>query len=87
MMSREIKIRTALEAALNPSLLTIIDDSHQHAGHAGASTGLGYYTIIIHSAAFIGKTKLECHRLMYAALGDLMKTDIHAVSLTCKANS
>lgn len=75
------KMHSSLTKALNPSELEIIDDSHKHIGHAGARTGQGHFSIIIQSKQFDNKTQLECHRLIYDALGDMMLTEIHALSI------
>lgn len=82
---RIVRMREKLESALSPANLEIIDDSHLHAGHAGAASGAGHFTVIISAAAFEGKATLACHRLVYAALDDMMTTDIHALSI--KINS
>ncbi|MGK2942614.1 MAG: BolA family protein [Immundisolibacter sp.] len=74
------RIRACLETALAPTRLELIDDSHLHAGHAGARQG-GHFTVRIAAPAFAGKRPLECHRLIYGALGELMQTDIHALSI------
>ena len=84
-MSRVERIRVALQAALAPSRLVVTDDSHKHAGHAGARGGQGHFSIAIESAAFAGKLPLTRHRLVYAALGTMMQTDIHALSITATA--
>ena len=73
-------IREKLSAAFNPTDLDIIDESHKHAGHAGARQG-GHFAITIVSNAFQGKNMIERHRMIYKALGDAMKTDIHALSI------
>lgn len=78
-------IRSQLEAALQPSLLTLRDDSAQHAGHAGARDGRGHFHVTVVSEVFRGKSSLQQHRLIYAALGELMSTDIHALSITASA--
>lgn len=80
-LTREKKMEARLQAALFPTFLKIINDSAAHAGHAGAATGLGHYTIEISSAAFEGISLLAAHRLVYGALGDMMQTDIHALSI------
>jgi len=67
-------------ASLNPSQLYIRDDSHLHAGHAG-NTGGGHYTITIASEAFNDLLPLARHRLVYQAIGELMTTHIHALSI------
>jgi BolA protein len=71
-----------LEAAFSPGLLEIVDDSRRHAGHAGAKDGRGHFKVKIVSAKFAGTTPLERHRMVYAALGGLMQTDIHALSVS-----
>lgn len=84
MSDRVQKIRTCLTEKLQPAHLDIIDQSHLHAGHAGAKEGKGHFAVEIVSGAFAGKSLIERHRLVYDALGDLMQTDIHALSI--KAN-
>ncbi len=66
---------------LNPLHLELIDDSARHAGHAGARSGGGHYRLLIVSAAFSGKSTLIRHRLVYDALGELMRSKIHALSI------
>lgn len=83
-LSREQRpdaIRAALEAALAPVALEVVDESHKHAGHAGARDGRGHFAVSITSEAFAGLAPLARHRKVYAALGDLMTTDIHALSI------
>ena len=82
---RIARMRALLTEALAPTRLTIRDDSHKHAGHAGARGGQGHFSIAIESAAFAGKLPLARHRLVYAALGTMMQTDIHALSITATA--
>ena len=74
-----------LTAALQPAFLQVSDDSHRHAGHAGARGGQGHFGVDIVSAAFVGKLPLARHRLVYAALGDMMQTDIHALAIRARA--
>jgi BolA protein len=80
-VNRIEKIRRALQAALQPQQIDIEDDSHLHAGHAGAASGRGHFTVQIVAEAFAGQTLIARHRQVYAALGDLMQTDIHALSI------
>ncbi|APP80558.1 BolA family protein [Xanthomonas hortorum pv. vitians] len=80
-MSRVERIRTALQTALAPSELEVVDDSHRHAGHAGARDGRGHFNVRVVSAAFVGKAPLARHRAVYAAVGEMMQTDIHALSI------
>jgi len=63
----------------------VIDDSHKHAGHEGARDGRGHFTVRISSEAFRGKPLLAQHRAIYAALGELMTTDIHALAIQSSA--
>ncbi|WOS39279.1 BolA family protein [Xanthomonas rydalmerensis] len=78
---RVARIRAALEAAFAPQALEVEDDSHRHAGHAGARDGRGHFNVHIVSAAFAGMAPLARHRAVYAALGEMMQTDIHALSI------
>lgn len=84
-MDRIERIRAALEAALAPASLDIVDESHLHAGHAGARTGLGHFRVHIRARAFAGANALQRHRMVYEALGEMMTTDIHALSITAEA--
>ena len=77
------RIRAALEQALAPSRLDIIDDSARHAGHAGAREG-GHFKVSLTSEAFRGKTAIQRHRLVFAAVDALMKTDIHALNIDAR---
>ena len=81
---RVARIRALLGEALQPQWLDVADDSHKHAGHAGARGGQGHFSVDIVSAAFAGKLPLARHRLVYAALGDMMQTDIHALSIRAR---
>ena len=81
MTDRCLVIRQRLETAFKPEVLTITDDSEQHIVHAGARDGRGHYTVEIVATAFDGTATLECHRMIYSALGDLMETDIHALRI------
>ena len=78
------RIRALLTEALAPQSLDVADDSHKHAGHAGARGGQGHFGVDIVSSAFAGKLPLARHRLVYAALGDMMQTDIHALAIRAR---
>ncbi|GAA4864774.1 BolA family protein [Luteimonas vadosa] len=78
-------IRAALETAFRPEALEIRDDSHRHAGHVGAQDGRGHFHVTIRSACFAGLAPLQRHRAIYGALGPLMDTDIHALSIQASA--
>ena len=79
------RLRDALTRALAPRRLEIIDDSHRHAGHAGAATGKGHFRLSIEADGFAGLPPLARHRLVYAAVGTLMETDVHALSIDARA--
>jgi BolA family transcriptional regulator, general stress-responsive regulator len=83
-MSVESSIKQEL-AALEPSRLEIIDDSALHAGHEGAKGGGGHYRLTIVSPQFAGKSTLARHRMIYAALGPMMQTQIHALAIRAYA--
>ena len=82
--ARVARIRERLTEAFAPVSLEVYDDSHKHAGHAGARGGQGHFSVNIVSEAFTGKLPLARHRLVYAALGEMMETDIHAVAITAR---
>ena len=75
------RMRERLEAAFAPATLDVVDDSPRHVGHAGAQGGPGHFTIDIVSDAFAGQAPLARHRAVYAALGEMMSDDIHALSI------
>lgn len=71
-------------AGLQPHSLDIIDDSALHAGHAGAASGGGHFRMNIVSPFFAGLPTIARHRMVYDALGAMMKREIHALSITAK---
>ncbi|MCB1861558.1 MAG: BolA family transcriptional regulator [Gammaproteobacteria bacterium] len=85
MSEREKLITERLTAAFSPVLLELVDESHKHAGHPGARAGGGHFVVTVVSDAFAGKTPIQRHRMVYDALGDLMKTEIHALSISARA--
>jgi BolA family transcriptional regulator, general stress-responsive regulator len=76
-------IRQELDSALHPELLEVQDDSHLHAGHAGAREGR-HFTVRIVSARFTGLTRVARHRLVYDALHALMPRGIHALAIEAR---
>lgn len=68
-------------AVLEPESVEVIDDSASHAGHAGAREGGGHFILTVVSSRFAGKSRIERHRMVYAALGPLMQREIHALAL------
>lgn len=83
--TRSARLEARLRSALQPSTLEVIDDSHLHAGHAGAQGGHGHYTVLLVSERFAGLPVVRRHRLVYEAVGDMMQTDIHALSISALA--
>lgn len=82
MSERRVRqIRERLEESLAPSDLEIVDESHLHVGHPGARDGRGHFRVRIVSDQFTGLPRLARHRRVYRALGELMQTDIHALTI------
>jgi len=84
---RTARIEAMLTEAFSPEHLLVKDQSHLHAGHAGAQEGQGHFEVIIVADAFDGCSRIESHRLIYEALGELMTTDIHALSIRASARN
>lgn len=78
------QIASALQAALQPTALEVQDDSHLHAGHAGAREGR-HFTVRLTSAAFTGRSRVMRHRLVYDALALLIPQGIHALAIVARA--
>jgi BolA protein len=79
-VANEIRARLAL---LKPQRLELVDDSARHVGHAGARAGgESHFRLLIVAEAFTGRSRIERQRMVYDALGDLLRTDVHALSLT-----
>ena len=74
-------IRARLQSALQPIELSITDESHKHVGHEGAKSGRGHFHLKISSNNFEGLNAVQQHQLIYQALGELMHTEIHALSI------
>ena len=79
--TREERLRQRLIAEFQPLELSVEDESHMHAGHAGAAGGASHFRIRIVAEAFRGKPAVARHRMIYAALGDLMTSEIHALAI------
>jgi BolA protein len=78
------EIEACLAAALQPEQLAVEDDSHLHAGHAGAREGR-HFSVRLVSDRFEGLTRVARHRLVYDALGALMARGIHALAIDARA--
>ena len=79
---RVAEIRRLLTEAFEPAELQVKDQSHLHAGHAGAREGKGHFDVRIVSERFAGHSRVERHRMVYHALGSLIESDIHALRIT-----
>jgi Stress-induced morphogen (activity unknown) len=80
-------IRKQLNEVFKPTLLEIIDNSAAHAGHAGARSGGGHYHVTIVAEIFEGRSLVQRHQLVYNALGDMMKQQIHALGINALSPS
>ena len=80
-INREQRIRQCLEELFQPTDLLLKDQSQLHAGHEGARDGKGHFDVTIVSQAFDGKSRIQRHRMVYAALGGLLESDIHALRI------
>lgn len=87
MTTRIQQIEQRLHATLQPIQCQIQDDSAAHAGHAGAASGAGHFSLRIVSQQFEGLNRVSRHRLVYDAVGDLMQTEIHALAIVALAPS
>jgi BolA protein len=75
-----------LQTALAPTRIELVDDSEQHRGHGGYNpSGESHFRLAIESPAFEGKSRVERQRLVYAALGELMRDRVHALSIKARA--
>lgn len=83
--ARVERLSGRLRTGLAPETLEVIDDSHHHAGHAGAADGRGHFTVLVVSQRFAGLNTIRRHRLVYEVVGDMMDTDIHALSIQALA--
>ena len=84
---RTVTIERLLQAALSPEDLLVKDQSHLHAGHAGAREGKGHFEVTVVSEQFAGLNRLARHRLVYDALGEFMESDIHALRIIARSPS
>jgi BolA protein len=83
--ARSDRIAERLRERLAAVHVEVVDESHLHAGHAGAASGGGHFRATIVSPRFAGLSRLAAQRLVYEALGDLMQHEIHALTLTLRS--
>lgn len=81
---RIARMDSLLRQALSLRELKIEDESHLHAGHAGAKEGKGHFRLVIVADEFAGLSPIKRHQLIYAAVGDMMNTDIHALTIDAR---
>jgi BolA protein len=79
-MTVDEQIRARL-AVLQPTLVELVDESHLHAGHAGAREGGCHCQLKVVSERFCGKSAIERHRMIYSALGEMVRREIHAIKI------
>ncbi len=80
-MDRRARIEERLRERLDPSHIEVVDESHLHAGHAGAARGAGHFRAVLVSSRFEGLSPVEAQRMVYEALDDMMGQEIHALSI------
>lgn len=80
-LERKQRLKTNLVQALTPNELNIIDESHLHIGHAGAQSGASHFAVEISSSEFEGLNKVKQHQKVYAAVGTMIPTEIHALRI------
>jgi BolA protein len=78
---RKAEIIKRLNATFTPETLGVDDESYQHAGHEGAKDGRSHFRVLIISEAFEGKNLIDRHRMIYQALDEMMRIDIHALAI------
>ena len=78
---RVARIDAALRERLAPQQLEIEDESHHHVGHAGAADGRGHFRVRVVSPVFEGHSRVARHRMLYDALAEDLRTDIHALAI------
>lgn len=78
---RLAEIKKRLREAFDPETLGVEDEGHLHIGHEGAKDGRGHFRVLIIADAFLDKSPLERHRMVYKALGEMMRLDIHAIAI------
>jgi BolA family transcriptional regulator, general stress-responsive regulator len=83
--TRKEQIAALLVDRLEPVELRIKDQSHLHAGHAGASDGRSHFDVYIVAGSFSGKSLLQRHRMIYGVLAEMLTSDIHALKISALA--
>jgi stress-induced morphogen len=82
-MRVEQSIREKLRGAFNPAVIEVVNDSHHHAGHGSSpQTGESHFSVLVVSPAFAGKSRIERHRMVNAALAEELAGSVHALAVT-----
>ena len=81
---RAERIHGILTTAFSPTRLLVKDQSHLHAGHAGARDGKGHFEVQIVAPAFSAHSRIERHRMVHEALAEMLETDIHALTIKAR---
>ena len=81
---RAQRIKSLLREKLEATEVQVVDESHQHRGHAGAASGGGHFRVTVVSPRFTGLSLVQAQRLVYEAVGDMMNTEIHALAITTR---
>jgi stress-induced morphogen len=82
-MRVEQSIREKLSGAFNPAAIEVVDDSHRHAGHGSSpQTGESHFSVVVVSPMFAGKSRIERHRMVNAALAEELAGPVHALAVT-----
>jgi len=82
---RLTEIRKRLESDFRPRTLEVVDEGHLHVGHEGARDGRGHFRLYIVSDRFAGQAMVQRHRMIYQAMGELMRSEIHALAIVAQA--
>lgn len=80
-MSRIDELRARITTALGAEIVDVQDDSAKHRGHAGASGGAGHYTVVVVAGRFAGLGRVDRHRAVYDAVGDMIPREVHALAV------
>jgi BolA protein len=83
---RAQRIESLLREKLEATEVQVVDESHQHRGHAGAAGGGGHFHVTVVSSRFAGLSLVQAQRLVYEAVGDMMTSEIHALAITTRAS-
>lgn len=84
-MNRVDELKHRIRTTLGAELVDVHDDSAQHRGHRGARGGAGHYSVVVVAERFAGMDRVERHRAVYDAVGDMMPSQVHALAVRAYA--